>query len=117
MRENRTSGSMSGERKRSDAFMAQATAPLLDSTRISDDPTPLQGLRQRCYMCAMANAKRSAKKSMRLTKTGKKVGRAKGGKLARVTIARPRIAPEGVDLKAVRKALRSYFRTHPEALE
>ena len=85
--------------------------------RISDDPTPLQGLRQRCYMCAMANAKRSAKKSIRLTKTGKKVGRAKGGKLARVTIARPRIAPEGVDLKAVRKALRSYFRTHPEALE
>ena len=37
MRENRTSGSMSGERKRSDAFMAQATAPLLDSTQRGPD--------------------------------------------------------------------------------
>ena len=32
MREIRTSGLMSGERKRSDAHRAQATAPLLDST-------------------------------------------------------------------------------------
>ena len=34
MREIRTSGLMSGERKRSDAHRAQATAPLLDSTPI-----------------------------------------------------------------------------------
>jgi hypothetical protein len=33
MRENRTSGSMSGEWKRSKGQRAQATAPLLDSTR------------------------------------------------------------------------------------
>ena len=32
MREIRTSGLMSGEGKRSDAVMAQATAPFLDST-------------------------------------------------------------------------------------
>jgi hypothetical protein len=32
MREIRTSGLMSGEGKRSDANMAQATAPFLDST-------------------------------------------------------------------------------------
>ena len=34
MREIRTSGLMSGERKRSDAHRAQATAPLLDSTEV-----------------------------------------------------------------------------------
>ncbi len=34
MREIRTSGLMSGERKRSDAHRAQATAPLLDSTKV-----------------------------------------------------------------------------------
>ncbi len=34
MREIRTSGLMSGERKRSDAHRAQATAPLLDSTAL-----------------------------------------------------------------------------------
>jgi hypothetical protein len=33
MREIRTSGSMSGERKRSDGHRPQVTAPLLDSTR------------------------------------------------------------------------------------
>jgi hypothetical protein len=32
MRETRTSGLMSGDGKRSDADMAQATAPVLDST-------------------------------------------------------------------------------------
>ena len=32
MRENRTSGLMSGEGKQSDAAMAEATAPFLDST-------------------------------------------------------------------------------------
>jgi hypothetical protein len=32
MRANRTSGLMSGEGKRSDAAMADATAPFLDST-------------------------------------------------------------------------------------
>jgi hypothetical protein len=35
MREIRTSGLMSGEGKRSDANMAQATAPFLDSTLTS----------------------------------------------------------------------------------
>jgi hypothetical protein len=35
MRANRTSGLMSGEGKRSDAAMADATAPFLDSTRFS----------------------------------------------------------------------------------
>ncbi len=34
MREIRTSGLMSGEGKRSEAEKAQATAPLLDSTRL-----------------------------------------------------------------------------------
>jgi hypothetical protein len=43
--------------------------------------------------------------------------RAKGGKLAHVTIARPRAKLENVDMKAVRKALREYFLTHPHALE
>jgi hypothetical protein len=33
MRANRTSGLMSGEGKRSDAAMAEATAPFLDSTQ------------------------------------------------------------------------------------
>jgi hypothetical protein len=33
MRETRTSGLMSGDGKRSDAHAAQATAPVLDSTR------------------------------------------------------------------------------------
>ena len=38
MREIRTSGLMSGDGKRSDADMAQATAPVLDSTyRIKND--------------------------------------------------------------------------------
>ncbi len=44
MREIRTSGLMSGERKRSDAHRAQATAPLLDSTpRRRQPPTGPQG--------------------------------------------------------------------------
>ena len=34
MRENRTSSSMSGERKRDDGYKPQVTAPLLDSTVI-----------------------------------------------------------------------------------
>ncbi len=41
MREIRTSGLMSGERKRSDAHRAQATAPLLDSTDMADPGTIL----------------------------------------------------------------------------
>lgn len=68
-------------------------------------------------MCRMAKAKRSAKRLSRPANMGKHVDKAKGGKLARVTIARPRTGPEGVDLRAVRKALREYFLTHPEALE
>jgi hypothetical protein len=35
MREIRTSGSMSGERKRNNGPTAQVTAPLLDSTRLA----------------------------------------------------------------------------------
>ena len=65
---------------------------------------------------AMKKARHTAKKPIRLSKTGKYLPSAKGGKLAHVTIARPRTGPEGVDLKAVRKALRAYFRTHPKAL-
>jgi len=66
---------------------------------------------------AMPRPKHSARKPIRLAKVGKYISRAKGGKLAHVTIARPRIGPDGIDLKAVRKALRAYFRTHPEAVE
>jgi hypothetical protein len=66
---------------------------------------------------AMAKPKHSARKPIRSAKAGKSIGRAKGGKLAHVTIARPAISPDDVDLKAVRKALRTYFRTHPEAVE
>ena len=54
MREIRTSGLMSGERKRSDAHRAQATAPLLDSTIAtcsrpsgSTPPPPSRCLRSR----------------------------------------------------------------------
>ena len=36
MRETRTSGLMSGDGKRGDANLAQATAPVLDSTRKVD---------------------------------------------------------------------------------
>ena len=36
-----TSGSMSGDRKRSDCHMAQATAPILDSTVCDVLPCPL----------------------------------------------------------------------------
>jgi hypothetical protein len=36
-----TSGSMSGEGKRSDCLMAQATAPLLDSTQAALTRAPL----------------------------------------------------------------------------
>ena len=64
----------------------------------------------------MTKANRSRKKRPQSAKTGKHAHKSKGGKLARVTIARPRIGPEDVDLRAVRKALREYFRTHPEAL-
>ena len=42
MREIRTSGLMSGDGKRSDADMAQATAPVLDSTH--GQPTGLAGV-------------------------------------------------------------------------
>jgi hypothetical protein len=65
----------------------------------------------------MAKTRNSTRQSDRLTKPGRHSSRSKRGKLAEVRIARPRTAPEGVDLKAVRKALRDYFRTHPEALE
>src|SRR5262249_60137883 len=41
MREIRTSGSMSGDGKRSVARMAQATAPILDSTEPADPKCPL----------------------------------------------------------------------------
>jgi len=64
----------------------------------------------------MAKTKHRAK-TFQSAKTGKYATRVKGGKLAHVTIARPRTGPENVDLKAVRKALRAYFRTHPQALE
>ncbi len=64
----------------------------------------------------MAKAKRTSKRFL-ATDRGRYVGRSKAGKLAHVTIARPRIGPEDVDLDAVRKALRAYFRTHPKALE
>ena len=65
----------------------------------------------------MARAKRNAKKFLLTDGTGRHVGRSKAGKLAHVTIARPRIGPVNVDLNAVRRALRDYFRTHPQALE
>ena len=61
MREIRTSGLMSGERKRSDAHRAQATAPLLDSTRMPSpvtknrwravDPLPKSGLVYLSFSC------------------------------------------------------------------
>ena len=65
----------------------------------------------------MAKAKRGAKKILATAGTGRYVNRSKAGKLAHVTIARPQIGPEDVDLNAVRRALRAYFRTHPKALE
>jgi hypothetical protein len=66
----------------------------------------------------MTKAKRSSKKILEPTGSGRRyVSRSKVGKLAHVTIARPQIGPEDVDLDAVRKALRAYFRTHPKALE
>ena len=46
MRETRTSGSMSGERKRGDGLRPQATAPLLDSTENSEN-TGLEPQKQR----------------------------------------------------------------------
>jgi hypothetical protein len=65
----------------------------------------------------MAKAKRSTKKALATAGTGRHVSRSKAGKLANVTIARPQIGPKDVDLNAVRKVLRTYFRTHPKALE
>ena len=65
----------------------------------------------------MAKAKRTLKRFLAKDRTGRYVSRSKAGKLAHVTIARPRIGPDDVDLNAVRKVLRAYFRTHPQALE
>jgi hypothetical protein len=65
----------------------------------------------------MAKAKRNSKKFLLTDRRGRYVGRSKAGKLTHVTIARPRIGPDDVDLNAVRRALRAYFRTHPQALE
>jgi hypothetical protein len=67
--------------------------------------------------CSMAKAKRNSKKFLATDRRGRYVSRPKAGKLAHVTIARPRIGPDDVDLDAVRRAFRAYFRTHPQALE
>jgi hypothetical protein len=65
----------------------------------------------------MTKAKRPAKKPSGTGDSGRYISRIKGGQLMHVQIARPRSGPEDVDLKAVRKALRAYFKTHPKALE
>jgi hypothetical protein len=65
----------------------------------------------------MANAKRTPRKIIDAGDVGRQIKRIKGGQLAHVNIVRPRTNPGDVDLKAVRKALRAYFRGHPEALE
>jgi hypothetical protein len=64
----------------------------------------------------MAKAKRNTKKFL-ANDRGRYVSRSGAGKLAHVTIARPRVGPVNVDLNAVRRALRDYFRAHPQALE
>jgi hypothetical protein len=60
---------------------------------------------------------RTKRTPIRSSKAKKPVALARPGKLAHVKIARPRVRPENVDMKAVRKALRKYFLTHPDALE
>jgi len=65
----------------------------------------------------MAKAKHSMRRLPGSAKAGKYTHTSKGGKLAHVRIIRPRIGPEDIDLRAVRRALREYFRTHPKALE
>jgi hypothetical protein len=66
-----------------------------------------------CYVHVMTKTRRKSKPF----RINKPVGRIGAGKLAHVKIARPRIQPENVDMKAVRKALREYFLTNPHALE